>query len=295
MTFLSLCRIDWKLAARGMLKESAVRFLLLLLLSAFFVAIVLSGGMNRFLSGQWSVTAILRLSVTPEEGRGIAKKAAGLPGVGGAVYKDPETAWKEFLAAYPGLDSLRTAGGNPLPGYVEIHMSPGRLDEADVRRVEGSLRPLPQVENVLTGGEAFFRLLKVKTWVNGLFRAAFGLLCALVFLVLYLQEKARSSVLSADFGFLRERGVPAGRIALSRALGAAAAGLLLSAAAAVAAVAGYVFLESRLAFLARIVGPAEELFGWPFLFALGTFLVASTLLHGGASLLGWRAARVARK
>ena len=292
---VSLCWVDWKLSATAMLRESASRFFMLLLLAACYVAMLLSGGMNRFLSGQWAVSAIMRLSVSAEEGKGIAGKAAGLPGVRSAAYKDPETSWKEFLAVYPGLEALRTAGGNPLPGYVEIRMRPDRFTEADIRLVEAALRPLPQVESLLSGGEVLSRLLRVKIWVNGFFWAGFGLLCAAVFLVLFLQEKTRASLLSADFGFLEERGVPAERIAYSRALGAALTGALLSLAAAGAAVSCVFLLEERLAVIGRVIGPAEDILAPPFLFTLGLFLLASPLLHGGASLLGWRAAHAGRK
>jgi hypothetical protein len=292
---VSLCWVDWKLSAKGMLSESAARYFMLLLLAACYVAMLLSGGMNRFLSGQWAVTAILRVSVPATVGQGIAGKAAGMPGVRSAVYKDPETSWKEFLAAYPGLEALRTAGGNPLPGYVEIRMRPDRFTEADIRLVEAALRPLPQVESLLLGGEVLSRLLRVKGWVNGFFWAGFGLLCAVVFLVLFLQEKTRASLLSADFGFLEERGVPAERIAYSRALGAALTGALLSLAAAGAAVSCVFLLEERLAVIGRVIGPAEDILAPPFLFPLGLFLLASPLFHGGASLLGWRAAHAGRK
>ncbi len=116
--------IDWRLSPGGLAREAAGRLVLFLVLGAFFVALVLSGGADRFLSRQWSITAVLRLSVPEAEGRGIAAKVAGLPPVGSAVYKGPEEAWKEFIAAYPGMESLRAAGGNPLPGYVEIHLRP---------------------------------------------------------------------------------------------------------------------------------------------------------------------------
>ncbi|MEK6778446.1 MAG: permease-like cell division protein FtsX [Candidatus Deferrimicrobiota bacterium] len=295
MTPVSLCWVDWKLSVKAMLRESAVRFFLLLLLAAYFTAMLLSGGMNRFLSGQWAVTAILRLSVSAEVGKGIAGKAAGLPGVRSAAYKDPETSWKEFLAAYPGLEALRTAGGNPLPGYVEIRMLPDRFTETDIRSMETALRLLPQVESLLSGGDVLSRLLRVKRWVNGLFWAGFGLLCAVFFLVLFLQEKTRASILSVDFGFLEERGIPAARIAFSRALGAALTGELLSLAAAGATVSWFFLLEKRLALIGRVIGPAEDILALPFLLPLGLFLLAAPLLHGGASLLGWRAAHAVRK
>lgn len=292
---VSLCWIDWKISTKGMLLESAARFFMLFLVAACYVAMLLSGGMNRYLSGQWAVTAILRVSVSAEEGQGIAGKAAELPGVRSAAYKDPETSWKEFLAVYPGLESLRTAGGNPLPGYVDIRMRPDRFTEADIRVVEAALRPLPQVESLLSGGEVLSRLLRMKVWVNGFFWAGFGLLCAVVFLALFLQEKTRASLLSMDFGFLEGRGIPAARIAFSRVLGAVLTGALLSLAAAGAVVSCFFILEERLAVIGRVIGPAGDILAPAFLLPLGFFLLASPLLHGVASLLGWRAAHAGRK
>ncbi len=295
MTPGSLCWIDWRLSANGMLRETASRFFLSLLLAIYFVAMLLSGGMNRYLSEQWAVSAVLRLSVSAEEGKGIAGKTAGLPGVRSAIYKDPESSWKEFLASYPGLEGLRTAGGTPLPGYVEIHMRPDRFTEADIRSVEAVLRPLPQVERLLSGGEVLSRLLSAKRWVNGIFWGGFGLLCTVVFLVLFLQEKARASLLSVNFGFLEERGVPGGRIAFSRALGSALTGMLLSLVATGTVLSCVVLLEKRIPVIGRIIGPAEDVLALPSLVPLGLFLLAVPLFHGGASLLGWRTSHAGRK
>jgi hypothetical protein len=291
MTGLSLCWIDWKLAPRAMVREAAGRFCLLFLVASFLLSMLLSGGVNRFLSEQWTVTAILRLSVPPAEGQGIAGKAAGLPGVRSAVYKDPESSWKEFLAAYPGLSALQGAGGNPLPGYVEIRMLPGRFTEEDIRAVEAVLRPLPQVERILSGGEALPRMLRVGGWVNAFFWSGFALLCAVSFLIFLLQEKARSSFLSADIVFLGERGIPARSVVVSRAAGALLSGLVLSLAAMATAVLLLFFLETRLPLLGRVIGPAGECLTSPVLFPSVLFLFAAALVSGAASLLGWRAAQ----
>ncbi|MBI5419591.1 MAG: hypothetical protein HZA60_05835 [Deltaproteobacteria bacterium] len=295
MSGLSLCFIDWKLAGKELFRETAGRFLLFFVLGTLFVAMLLSGGVNRFLSEQWAVTAILQMSVPAEGGRGIAAKAAGLPGVRRAVYKDPEAAWKEFIAAYPGLESLRSAGGNPLPGYVEIRMRPGRLTEKDIKAVEAALRPLPQVDKLLSGGEALTRLLRVKDGINVGFRVLFGFLCVACFATLFLQEKARAASLAADFAFLGDRGTPRNRIAFSRALGAGLIGCLLALVSLGAAALALSSLVDRLPYLGGVIGPAEEVFAPGLLVPALLFLLSGTLLSAGASLMGWRAARPAGK
>jgi cell division protein FtsX len=295
MTGSSLLWIDWKLAPGAMLRETAGRFCLLFILASFLLSMLLSGGMNRYLSGQWTVTAILRPSVPAAEGEGIAGKAAGLPGVRSAAYKDPEAAWKEFLAVYPGMETLRGAGGSLLPGYVEIRMRPDRFTEADIRAVEAALRPLPQVERILSGGEPLAGLLSVRGWVNAFFWAGFALLCAVTFLIFLLQEKARSLSMAADLDFLRERGVPAVRIAVSRASAALLTGLLLSLAATGTSAFLLFFLESRLPFLGRVIGPAGEILTPPVLIPVALFLFAAALVSGAASSLEWRAAQSRRK
>jgi hypothetical protein len=291
MTGSSLRWIDWKLVPKAMLRETAGRFCLHFLLGSFLLSMLLSGGMNRFLSEQWAVTAILRLSVSPAEGQGIAGKAAGLPAVRSAVYKDAEESWKEFLAAYPGLSTLRGAGGNPLSGYVEIRMRPRRFTEADIQAVESGLRPLPQVERILSGGEVLPRLLRVRDWVNAFLWAGFALLCTVSFLVFLLQEKARSSFLAADFNFLRERGVSVRSIIVSRASGSLLTGFLLSLAATGTAAFLLFILETRLPLLGRVIGPAGEIPTLPILIPALLFLFAAALVSGAASSLGWRAAQ----
>lgn len=291
----SLRWIDWKLAPGAMLRESAGRFFLLFLLGGFFAAMLLSGGMNRFLSDQWPVTAVLRLSVPAAEGQGIAGKASGLPGVLSAAYRDPEVSWKEFLAAYPGMESLRAAGGNPLPGYVEVRMRPEKFTEGGIRAVESVLRPLPQVEKILSGSDALSRMLRVREGVNAILWGGFAVLCLCSFSIFLLQEKARTASLSADLEFLRERGVPARSIVASRASGAMLTALLLSLAAMGAAVSVFYLLETRHPYFVRVVGSAGDIPTMPFLIPAVLFLFASALGSGAASLLGWRAAQSGRK
>ena len=287
----SLLWIDWKLSPKAMVRETAWRFCLLFTAGLFLVSLLLSGGMNRVLSEQWAVTAILRLQVPPAEGEGIAKKASGLAGARTAVYKDPEASWKEFLSAYPGLSALRATGGNPLPGYVEIRMRPDRFTEADIGAVEAALRPLPQVERVLSGGEVLPRLMRVRDAVNAILWAGFVLLCTGVFSIFLLLEKSRASFLAADFDFLRVRGVPVRSIVVSRASGALLAGFFLSLAATGASALLLFLLEDRLPLLGRVIGPAEDLLTPPLLVPAALFLVAVALLSGAASPLGWRAAQ----
>jgi len=287
--------IDWKLSPGALTRETAGRLVLFLLLGLFFLALVLSGGGNRFLSGQWTITAVLRFSVPEAEGRGIAAKVSGLAVVGSAVYKSPEEAWKEFTAAYPGLDSLRAAGGNPLPGYVEIRLRPDRLSEKAVASVDAALRPLPQVEEVLTGGKWAPRILRVKRWVNAVFWAGFGLLGAAFVAIFIVQEKVRTLLHAADFAFLTERGVSSRGMALRRAAAASLCGAGL-ALVSIGAAAGTCFLlDARYSFFRTVVGPPLEIMAPDAIVLLVVFLIAAALLSGAASLIGWRAALSSRR
>ncbi|MBI5577501.1 MAG: hypothetical protein HY896_14210 [Deltaproteobacteria bacterium] len=295
MSRIPLWRIDATLMPRSFLRECVSRFLLLLLLSGYFTVMILSGGPYRYLSERWTVTAVLRSSVSAAEGEGIAKKAASLPGVGSAAYKDPETSWKEFLDAYPGLESLRTAGASPLPGYIEVRVRRDRFAEADIRAVEAALKPLPEVEMVLLGAESLPSLLRAAGWSSVFFRAVLAVLCIAAFAIFHLQEKARAVGLSGDFDFLKERGISFRRIALARAAGSALVCGSLSLAAVAASSGAYYLLESRLSQLRRVIGPSSEILTLPVLVPLILFICAAALLSGGASLLGWRAARSGRK
>ncbi len=282
--------IDWRLSPRALARETAGRLVLFLVLGACFLALVLSGGVDRFLSRQWAITAVLRLSVPEAEGRGIAAKVAGLPPVASAVYKGPEEAWKEFVAAYPGVESLRAAGGNPLPGYVEIHLRPGRLSEDAVAAVVAAVRPLAQVDEVLTGGKWAPRVLRLKRWVNAGFWAGFALLGAAFFLVFAVQEKARAARHAGDYAFLAERGASSRGIALRRAAAAALCGGVLALVSLGAAAGAHVLLDARVALARWVVGPPTEILAPEPLALLGAYLVSAALLSGAASLVGWRSA-----
>jgi hypothetical protein len=212
-----------------------------------------------------------------------------------AAYQDPEAAWKEFLRAYPGLDALRDAGGNPMPGYIEVRFRPDRLTGADVDLVTSALRSVPLVEQVLAGEEWLPRMLRAGRLASRVGWGIFGAFLAGFFLLVRLQERARSVALAGDFAFLAERGVSAGRLAFLRAAAAAVSGFLL-AAAGTAAGGGALFLSLRaFPFLEGGIGPPSDLLLPRTLAATVLFSCGAALLSAAASLLGSRASRSGRK
>lgn len=290
MTETSLWWIDWTLNGRTMRRESAVRLLLLFIAASGFLVMLLSGGVDRFLAGQWSVTALLAPSVSEEEGRGIAAKIADLPGVAAAEYHTPEAAWKEFIAAFPGLDSIRTASGNPLPGYVEIRLRRDRLTQETLGKLESALKPLPQIEKVLAGGTWMPRVLGLKRWVNAFLWSALGFLGLLLFTVFAVQERSRAVRLSGDFAFLVGRGIAPRGIAWRRAATAALVGGLSSLVALAAAAALLFRLDTRFSWFRKAVGPWEDLLTPALLPGPVLFCLLAALATGAASRMAWRAA-----
>jgi len=284
--------IDWALARRTLLAELPGRFVLAFLLAAGLFGLLLSGGADRYLALRWPLTAVLAPAVTPEEGRGMAEKLARLPAVWAAEYRDSEAAWREFAAAYPGLDALREGGGSPLPAYVEIRLRPERMTAGEVGALAAALRSLPQVERVLDGGEALARALAAARWVDGALWAAEGVLAAVCLWILFLQEKGRAGALARDAAFLVARGVPAAAVARRRAACAAGAGFLLGAAAGTAAAGALHLLWSFLPGFAVVVGPPGDLAAVPKAWGAAAFPAAWALLSGAASRAGWAAARV---
>ena len=282
--------IDWGFHGRSMRRETAGRFFLVFLVASYFLAMLLSGGVDRFLSSQYTMTAILRLGVPDEEGTGIEGKVAELPPVREAQYRNPDQAWREFLATYPGLESLRSAGKNPLPGYVEIRLRPRGVSEEGIEEVRKALEPLPQVEKVLSGGAIMPSLLRMKRWANAILWTGFALMCAVFLVILSLQEKARAARLLPDVSFLADRGVPEGRIAARRTAGAFVTGGILTLLAAASSCIVLYVLSGRFHLLRVGVGPAQELLDARFALPVALFLLSATILQGLASLAGWRAA-----
>jgi len=291
----SLWWIDWRLSRGALVRETIGRFLFFCLLGAALLSLLLSGGASRFLSDRFAVTAVLRADVPAAEAEGLARKAAELPPVRSAAYRDPETAWKEFLLAYPGLEPLRAAGGNPLPGYIEVRFRHDRLTGADVNLVVSALRSVSRVEQVLAGEEWLPRLLHAGRYASWLCWGIFGAFFAGFFLFCRLQERGRAVALAGDFAFLAERGVSAGRLKASRAAGAAVSGFL-SAAAGAAAGGGALFLLLRgFPFLERVIGPPSDLLLPRTIAAATVFSCSAALLSAASSLLGWRTALSGRK
>ena len=289
MSVPSLWWIDWSLHGGPMRRETAGRFLLCFLAALYFLAMLLSGGVNRFLSGQYTISAILHVGVPDEEGTGIAGKVAALPPVREAQYRDPEQAWAEFLAAYPGLELLRGEGENPLPGYVEVRLRPGWMSDEGIAVVRSALEPVSQVEKILTGGDVMQNLLRMKRWANALLWAGFVLVCVVFLAFLVMQEKARATRLLPDVSFLASRGVPEGQIASSRTAGAVVAGGFV-ALFAIGLACAALFLAARHLPLVRVtVGSAEELLDAGILLPSCLFLLCAVMLQGLTSLSGWRA------
>jgi len=291
----SLWWIDWRLSRGPLVWETIGRFLFFCLLGFALLSLLLSGGVSRILADRYAITAMLRAEVPSSEAEGLARKAAALPPVRSATYRDPEAAWKEFLRAYPDLNPVRGAGENPLPGYIEIRIRPDRLTGADVDLVVSALRSVPLIEHVLAGEVWFPRLLRAGRLASGACWGIFGAFLAGFFLVGRLQERARAVALAGDFSFLAERGVPAGQLAFFRAAGAAVSGFLL-AAAGTAAAGGALFASLRtFPFLERGIGPPTDLLLPRTIAAAVLFSLGAALLSAAASLLGWRAARSGRK
>lgn len=287
--------IDWRLARGATLRDSILRFLFVAPAAFAFLVLLLSGVADRFLASRYAITAVLRTPVPQGEGEGLAGKVAALPSVRDAVYRDPEAAWKEFLLAYPGLDSLRASGGNPLPGYIHIRMRPERLTRADVEQVTAALRSVPIVEKVLAGEERLPRMLLAKRYAAATGWGVFGAFAAIFLVVLLLQERGRAAFLADDFHFLRERGVPEARMNASRAAGGAIAASLTAAAGLILSGAALRFLLQRYPPLEQVVGPPGDLLLPATLRAAAAFVLCFAVLAGGSSLLGSRAARARRK
>ena len=286
----SLWWIDWSLHGGSMRKEAAGRFLLCFLAALYFLTMLLSGGVNRFLSSQYTITAMMRVGVPDEEGVGIAAKVSMLAPVREAHYRTPDEAWEEFLAAYPGLETIRGEGKNPLPGYVEVGLRPDRLSEEGIAKVRSALTPLSQVEKVLSGGDVMPGLLRMKRWANALLWSGFALVCAVFLAILAMQERIRAAKLLPDVSFLAERGIPGSRIAGKRAAGAFLAGAVVAVLATGAAFLALLFTSARFSLVRTVVGSAEELLDVRFLPAVCVFLLSASIFPGLASLSGWRAA-----
>ena len=182
-----------------------------------------------------------------------------------------------------------------MPGYIEIRLRHDRLTEADVDLVSSTLRSVSHVEKVLAGEGWLPRLLRAGRIVSWVCWGIFGAFLAAFFLVGCLQERARAVALAGDFAYLAERGVPARRLAVFRAAGAAVSGFLL-AAAGTASGGGALFLFlGKFPYLEGVIGPPSDLLLPRTVAVVFLFSCAAALLSAAMSLLGWRAARSGRK
>jgi len=291
----SLLWIDWRLSRAPLARETIGRFLFFCFLGSALLSLLLSGGASRFLAERYIITVVLRAEVPSAEAEGLARKVAALPPVRSAAYRDPEASWKEFLRAYPGLDPLRGAAGNPMPGYIEIRLRHHRLTGADIDLVASTLRTVPHVEQVLVGEGWVLRLLRAVRIVSWVCWGIFGAFLATFFLVGRLQERARAVALAGDFAYLAERGVPASRLAVLRAAGAGVSGFLLASAGTATGGGALFLLLGKFPYLEGVIGPPSDLLLPRTVALVFLFFSGAALLSAAMSLLGWRAARSGRK
>ena len=290
---VSLFWIDWRLAGRMTALQSSGRFALLFVMASFCLLLLLSAGAARYITSNYIITALLKESVSGEEAIGLANQIAVLPPVRGAEYRDPAASWKEFIRAYPGVESISGVEGNPLPGYIEIRMRHDWFTHADIRTVTSALKPIEQIDKVLAGEESLREVFRIEQALNTFLLGGFALLVVLFFVICRLQERIRCAALAGDFEFLRDRGLTERKIAGFRAVGAAALGGSLSAAAVGLAVVVFNLLIGKYPLLVNVVGPREELFSAPTAIAAGVFVLFAVVLFVGASLLGWMPLRPA--
>ena len=290
---VSLFWIDWRLAGRMTALQSFGRFVLLFVMAVAFLSFLLSSGSARYITSNYVITALLKESVSGEEATGLTKRIAALSPVRQAEYRDPAASWKEFIRAYPGVESISGVEDNPLPGYIEIRIRHDQFTQEDIRTVTSALKPLEQVDKVLIGEESLREIFKIERALNVFFIGGFALLVALFFVICRLQERIRCAVLAGDFEFLRGRGVMETRIACSRAAGAAVLGGFLAAVAVGVSVVVLNFLVGKYPFLVNVVGPREELFLASTVNAAGVFVLFAAVMFVGASLLGWTPLRPA--
>ena len=273
--------------------QSSGRFALLFVMACAFLLLLLSLGASRYIASNYIITALLKESVSDEEAIGLARQISALSPVRHAEYLDSAASWKEFIRAYPGVESISSIEGNPLPGYIEIRMRHDQFTQANIRTVTSALKPLEQVDKVLAGEEFLREAFKVKRVLGAFFLGGFALFVALFFAICRLQERIRCAALAGDFEFMRGRGVTQKRIACSRAAGAAVLGGLLAVAAVCIAALFLNLLVGKYPLLANVVGPQEELFSALTTTAAGVFVLVAAVLFAGASLLGWAPLRPA--
>jgi hypothetical protein len=161
--------------------------------------------------------------------------------------------------------------------------------------VTSALRSVSRVEKVLAGEERLPRLLLARRYAAAVAWGVFGAFAAVCFLILVLQEKGRAAGVAADFAFLEERGVPAGRMAVSRSAAGALASLPLAAAGVLLSGAALRHLLLRYPSLEQLVGPPGDLMLPRTVLAAAGFVLVSALLAAASSLLGFRAARASRR
>jgi hypothetical protein len=161
--------------------------------------------------------------------------------------------------------------------------------------VTAALRSVPIVEKVLAGEERLPRMLQARRYAASIAWGVFGAFAAVFLVILFHQERGRASELADDFEFLRERGVPAARLAASRAAGGAIVASLTAVAGLILSGASLRYLLLRYPPMEQVVGPPGDLLLPATLRAAAAFVLCFAVLAGGSSLLGSRAARLRRK
>lgn len=187
-------------------KNFFIKLLIVTMLVSSFLLVYFPRGINGYLAQHWRVTLFLKNGVQSEKGQIFAERLGRLDFVSSAKYISEEEVWSEFLTTVGNPENLKKVIGSPIPGYIEVKFKKKYLEEKSLKRLIVIAEKENLVKDILYGGDSFFRMMRIKKYLNFSLFSAFALLMSIMGVFLYYLDADLLLVAANELSFMKEHG-----------------------------------------------------------------------------------------
>jgi cell division protein FtsX len=148
--------------------------------------------------------------VETERGQIFSERLGRLDFISSAKYFSEEEVWSEFLSTVGNPENLKKVIGSPIPGYIEVKFKKKNLDETSLKRLIVIAEKENLAKDILYGGTSFYRMMRIKWYLNASLLAAYVLLLLIMVVFLYYLDADLLLVAANELSFMKEHGKGAG-------------------------------------------------------------------------------------
>ncbi|NIO16015.1 MAG: hypothetical protein GTN70_03285 [Deltaproteobacteria bacterium] len=218
--------LEWRVLGAAKAKNFFIKLFITTFLVFSFLLLYFPRGINGYLAQNWRVTLFLNNGVEAEKGKMLAERLGRLEFISSADYFSEEEVWSEFLSTVANPENLKKVIGSPIPGYIEVKFKIGNLDEKSLKRLIVIAEEENLVKDILYGGSSFYRMMRIKRYLNGSLFSAFFIFLSIMGVFLYYLDADLRLVAANELAFVKDHGKGAGYSEAGKLAGSAWEGLV---------------------------------------------------------------------